>query len=132
MASDFGTGTTLVGGGSSATQSAAWEVTDIQFNDGWNREVVNFSHMETTGGHDFKPSDLYDPGELVVTVQFDETITLVPTPAEETWTLTFPGGQTLICNGFVRNWGHAVPLEDKMVQTIAIKLTGDVTGTVLS
>ena len=132
MASDIGTGTTIVGGTGSATQSAAWEVLSIDFNDVWSREDIDFSHMETTGGKDFKPSDLYDPGTLVVTVQFDDTITLVPTPAIEAWTVTFPGGATFICNGYIKSWGKGVPLEDKMTQTITIKLTGDITGTLLS
>lgn len=132
MSSDISTGTTITASGSSSTQAAAWEVVNIEIQDSWTREAVDFTHLKTTGGREFKPSDLYDPGSMTVTVLFDSTTVLVPSPAAETWTVTFPGGETFICSGFITSVGIALPLEDRMVQTFTIKMTGDISGTILS
>lgn len=135
MASDFGTGTAITVAGNAAliTWVAAVEVTNIEFTDLWTREAVDFTHMESTTARAFKPTDLYDPGSMSVTVQFDSTLIPVPAATETiTWTITFPAGDTFICNGFITNLGIAVPLEDKMTQTFTVKLTGAVSGTILS
>ena len=135
MASDFATGTTITCSGNAAlvTWCAAVEVTNIDFNDLWSREPVDFTHMESTTARAYKPTDLYDPGTISVTVQFDPALVMVPSPTETiTWTFTFPGGETLICNGFTTSFGKALALEEKMTQTFSIKLTGAISGTILS
>lgn len=135
MASDIGTGTTITCSGNAAlvTWTAAVEVTNIEFNDIWQREAIDFTHMEVTGGREFKPTDLYDPGTIAVTVQFDSVLVITPVATETiTWTITFPAGDTFICNGFMTKVGMTIPLEDKMTQTFEIKLSGDISGTILS
>lgn len=135
MASDISTSVAITVAGNAAlvTWVSAIEVTNIDFNDIWARESIDFTHMETTGGREFKPTDLYDPGSMTVTVQFDSVLVITPVATETiTWTVTFPGGETFICNGFMTNVGLALPLEDKMVQTFTVKFTGDITGTILS
>ena len=135
MASDIGTGTAITVSGNAAliTWVAAVEVTNIDFNDNWQRESIDFTHMETTGGREFKPTDLYDPGSMTVTVQFDPTLVITPVATETiTWTITFIGGsETFVCNGFITRIGMAIPLEDKMVQTFDVKFTGDISGTMV-
>lgn len=131
MASDIGTGTTIAGG-TSSTFTTSLQVISLEFTDTWNREAINFSHMGTTGGHDFKPSDLYDAGGVNVEAFFDSAIVPVATAAIEAWTITFPGGETLICNGFLTNYPMTVPFEDAMKVTFNIKFTGDFSGTLLS
>lgn len=135
MASDFGTGTAITCSGNAtlATWVAATEVTNIEFTDLWTRESVDFTHMESTTARAFKPTDLYDPGTMNVTVQFDETLIMLPVATETiTWTVTFPAGATFICNGFIVNYGKAVAVEEKMQQTFSVKLTGAISGTILS
>ena len=84
MASDFGTGTAITCSGNAtlATWVAATEVTNIEFVDLWTRESVDFTHMESTTARAFKPTDLYDPGTMNVTVQFDETLVMLPVATE--------------------------------------------------
>ena len=132
MASDIGTGTTITASGSNATWAALVEVLNIDFSDLWQREAINFSHMETTGAHVFKPTDLYDPGSITVSVQFDPAAVIVPAAAAENWTVTFPGGETFICSGFITSYGKGIPMEEKMTQTFTIKLTGAISGTVIA
>lgn len=135
MASDFGTGTAITCSGNAtlATWVAATEVTNIELVDLWTRESVDFTHMESTTARAFKPTDLYDPGTMNVTVQFDETLVMLPVATETiTWTVTFPGGATFICNGFIVNYGKTVAVEEKMQQTFSVKLTGAISGTILS
>jgi hypothetical protein len=135
MASDFATGTAITCSGNSAlvTWTAAVEVTSIEFTDLWTREAVDFTHMESTTARAFRPTDLYDPGTLSVTVQYDSTLVMAPAPTETiTWTITFPGGETFICNGFTTNFGKSLEVEGKMTQTITIKLTGAISGTIIS
>lgn len=135
MASDFATGTAITCSGNAAlvTWTAALEVLNIDFNDLWQRESVDFTHMESTVARAFRPTDLYDPGTVAVTAQFDATLVIVPVATETiTWTITFPGGETFICNGFITSFGKALAVEEKMQQTFTIKLTGAISGTLVS
>jgi predicted secreted protein len=40
------------------------------------------------------------------------------------WSIVFPGGAGFVCDGFLTDIGVAIPAEDKITQSITIKLTG--------
>lgn len=123
---DIGTGTTL-------TFSSGFfgEITNLNWS-GIERGAINFSHFGTTTAHEFKPTDLYDPGELAVEVHFDSA-TLPPfASTAETVTVTFPGGgttNTWACAGFLTTFGQITPMEEKIVANATIKFTGAITVT---
>lgn len=47
----------------------------------------------------------------------------------ENWTVTFPDGATFVCAGYIKSTGEAAPMDDKISQTIVIKLSGKPTFT---
>ena len=129
MAADTGTGSTVTFG----TSGWAGEILDINF-DGFNREAIDTTHLGTTTARTFMPSDLYDPGELTLEVQFDGDDG-PPIAAAETITITFPlkSGDTTAGNwagsGFVTGFSFGLPLEGKQTGTMTIKFTGAITET---
>ena len=120
---DIGTGTTVDFG----TSSFSMELIDVN-HDGIERESNATSHMGTTGGMTFIPGDLYDPGTLELEGHFDPSDTVPIDQAAEPITITYPDGSTDIASGFITSVGRASPLEGVMIQTISVKLTGDITG----
>ena len=100
---------------------------------GLSRESIEFTHMETTspGGRIFKPSDLYDPGTIDVEWHFNADLdppAMTETVAE-TITITFDDGTTWVADGFMTDFSFSAPLEDKMVASATLKVTGDITIT---
>lgn len=120
---DIGTGTTVSAAGAGAY---AAEVLSVSWSD-MSREAIDVSHMGTTGGRDFIPSDLYDPGVLTLEVHFKTTLAVPISAADTAITITFPDAETWVCDGFVTGFEFNDPMEDKMTATITYKLTGDIT-----
>lgn len=127
MATNIGTGTTVVFGTSSFTA-------DI-LNVSWSsisREVINTSHMGTTNDHTFMPADLVDNGELTMEIAFVGTLSppIITNGAAETVTVDWAGGSTgHKWSASMFNTGMEIngPLEDKMTATLTFKVTGAVT-----
>lgn len=133
---DIGTGATIA----FATGFFA-QITDINWS-GISRPAIDTSHMGISasgagkfGEKTFMPGDLVDPGELTVEMHFNPITDPPIGDATETMTLTFPTfsgdstGTTYACDGFFTDWEFSVPLEDKMVATATLKLSGNVTIT---
>lgn len=122
MAIDVGTGVTITFGTSGFTAS----VMSISHN-GISRPVVKTSHLGTTTADTFMPGDLYDAGEVKLSIQFDPAATKPPIAgAAETITIDF-GTPTIAFSGFVTDWGYEVPLEELMTAEITIKASGAIT-----
>jgi hypothetical protein len=135
-----------VGTGASVTFQAGTgaavfaQIEDIQLN-GFSRGFVETTHMATTAARTFFPTDLYDPGEIVVVFQIDVNLDYSAAIANNGSTtaciLIFPdstggsgaGGQVSFVGGFLTNIDFGVPLEDKMLATATVKLTGAGTWT---
>lgn len=100
---------------------------------GYARDVVETTHLGTTGGKEFRPGDLYDAGELTMTVAHDPSISppMLAVQQAEVVTVTWPipsgltTGATWVCNGFMSNYQATGPLEDKMTASVTVKLSGD-------
>ena len=104
--------------------------------DGLERGDIETSHSGTSGGwRTFQPSDLKNPGEVSVELQFDPDAEPPIEAAAETVTVTFPippGGNTAAtwaCSGYLRSMSAAVPYDGKMTATAVIKFSGEPTFT---
>lgn len=117
-----GTGTTVVFG----TSAYSAELLDVRWG-GINRASVPSSHMGSTNGMTFIPGKLYDPGEISLDYHFKDNASPPITGAAETITITFPDAETWAASGFVTGFEFTDPMEDKMVATVTVKMTGDIT-----
>ena len=139
MAIDVGTGATVVFGTSSATGN----ITSIEWS-GIDRGSVDTSWLGTTVARTFIPTDLYDPGELELEMDFDTQSTASATTggifdlidaAAETITVTFPiaSGDTTggkwAASGFMTSLSMSNPLEEKVTASATFKMTGALTPT---
>ena len=131
---ELGTGATIAFG--TSTYSASVE--EISWDGAYERSVIETTHLGTTTARTFKPGDLYDPGTLTVTYQFDPDSVSASAPftgAVETVTITFPnsaaagGNTTWAASMFVTGVSPNVPLEEKMMMTLTLKATGAITVT---
>lgn len=129
---DLGFGTTIT----FATGFLA-KITGVSWG-GIAREPKETSHMGTTNGwRTFIPSDLKDPGELTVELQFDKNAATKTNldGDPETITVTFPipaGGTTAAtwaCEGFLTSFELSDPMDDVMTASAGIKFTGEPTFT---
>lgn len=128
---NIGTASTVGGSGYTA------EVTNISWS-GISRGAVDTTHMGTVeagnfGGRTFMPTDLVDAGEITVECHFDPDTDLAIDAAAAAVTITFPlvtgdgSSATWAASGFCTSFEWNDPLEDKMVATMTIKMTGGVT-----
>jgi len=126
-ANDIGDGTTIVFG----TSSFEAYVDSIRWS-GESREMIDMSHIGTTGGMPFLPSDMYDPGTLQLDLHHDPDEAIPLTGAMETITVTFPlrGGSTaatFAASGAVQNYEFTAVKRDKISGTMTLKLSGSPT-----
>lgn len=118
---DVGTGTSIA-----FSTSFLGRLTSVRWT-GISREALETTTMATTGGRDFIPGDLYDPGELQCEIQFDTDATPPISSAAETITITWPDAETAIFSGFMTGFEISDVLEQVMTATATIKITGDIT-----
>ena len=125
---DVGTGSTITFG----TSGFTGEILSIGGKD-FSRPAIDSTHLGTTVYRTFFPGDLSDPGGIELEIQFDPDEDAPINAVAETITVTFPlpaGGitpATMAATGFITDWDFAVPLEDKMMQNITIKLSDTIT-----
>jgi len=121
----IGTGTTISFGSGFVA-----EILDIS-GPGGSREVIDISHMGSSGAKEFKGGKLKDWGELTVEMAFapkttpplgSEASSCVITWADSTvsvWTF----------NAFLTGYEVGAKLEDKATASVTLKVTGDITIT---
>jgi len=107
------------------------EIIDFSWS-GLARESIDTTNFASSGGREYTPSTLYDPGELQVELLFDpESSPVTPiTAVAETVTVTYADAapaSTMAASGFMTDFEIAGPLEDRMTATATLKLTGAVT-----
>lgn len=130
MASDerLGTGASIT----FVTSAHSCKIRNINMND-FGRDAVEKTHMASSGGREYTPTQLPDPGELELEALFNPDNPPPYTAAPETIRLTFPVGSGTAAKmegtGFITKCGIVVPLEEMMSQTIRIKFTGALTFT---
>lgn len=119
---DIATGITLTAG----TSGWSAEIVDIN-GPSLSRDAIDVTHQGSTNALDFSPADLYDPGELSLTVHFKPNALPPIDQANETWTIAWPAGDTWAASGHMTGFSIGAPLNDKMTADVTIKFSGDVT-----
>jgi hypothetical protein len=135
---NIGTGTTLT----FTTSGFSAEIIETIDWTAITRGAVDTTHMTTTqpsagnfGGRTYIPTKFADPGQIALMVHFKPDTNVPINGVAETITVTFPlvtGDATAAswsATGFITEMGPSIPLEDKMVNRITVKLTGLVTMT---
>jgi len=132
MAKDIGQGTYVTFGtivGSAATQYA---VNSVSLG-GVSRDVVDASHLLTSGGKEFIGSEYYDPGELTLEIHHDPSLNpitlLTNVSTAQVCTIIFANGGTTTAKwsayGFASGFEASAPKDDMMTGTLTIKLSGN-------
>ena len=108
------------------------QITSVDFS-GISRESVDTSHMGTVGAHTHMPVDLIENGSLDIEIHFDPDTTPPINAVAETVVVTFPlgAGQTSAAtwsfSAFMTNYKPGIPMEDIMVASCTLKISGDIT-----
>ncbi len=122
---DIGDGATIAFG----TSSFSGAFKTLQHT-GVSRASVPTYHLGTTTAKTYAVGDLYDPGEISGTLGYDPDAQPPYNGAAEAITITFPGGATMACSGFVTNFDEPMLENDtEMIASITIKLSGSITWT---
>jgi hypothetical protein len=132
MAHDIGQGTFVTFGtivGAAATQ---YKVNGVSLG-GVSRDVVDASHLLTTGGKQFIASEYYDPGELSLEIHHDPSLNpvslLTNVATNQVCAIHFANGGTSTAVwsafGFASSFEASAPKDDMMTGTLTIKLSGN-------
>lgn len=126
-----GFGTTITG----SVTGAIGDVTNISFS-GIDRDAIDITTMASTNKWSSFVPGMVNGGEITVTVNYvkamaktlEDNIGL----AAETWTILFPNtdASTFVFSGYIKGLGTAIPHDDKVTQTVTIKVAGKPTFTV--
>ena len=130
MAHDIGQGSYVTFGtivGNAATQ---YKVNSISLG-GVSRDVVDASHLLTTGGKVFLASEFYDPGELTLEIHHDPSLNpvnlLTNVSTAQVVNIYFANGGTSTAlwsaHGFASAFEASAPKDDMMTGTLTIKLS---------
>lgn len=96
------------------------------------RDSIEVTTFATTGGREFVPSDVYDPGSVEAEILLAPgTSPNVVGGAAETCTVTFSNADasTWAATGFMTAINPTAVLNDRVKANCTIKLSGDVTIT---
>lgn len=125
MAIDIGTGTTVT----FPTSAFAMQIVNVKWN-AITRPAIKTSHLGTTTADTFMPGDLYDPGTLGLTCQYDSgAVKPAISGSAENIQVTAPDANSASCYGFVVEWGKEYPLEELMMADVTLKFTGVISFT---
>ena len=95
---------------------------------GVERGAVETTYMGLgAGGQTFIPEGNYNPGELVVTYQFDEASDPPIAEAAENCTLTFQGANTYQASAFMTGFSLSAPDKGVVTATATLKFSGNIT-----
>ena len=132
MAHDIGQGTYVsFGSGVVGNASTSYKVNSVSLG-GLSRDVVDASHLLTSGGKDFIASEYYDPGELSLEIHHDPSINpvnlLTNVATNQVVQIHFANGgnSTLVWSafGFASAFEATAPKDDMMTGSLTIKLSG--------
>ena len=90
--------------------------------------AIDTSHHQTNKGKTYIPGDLVENGSLTVTLAYLPGASLSIGQADPVQ-VTFPTGEIGTFDGFVQKLTPETPLEDKMVETVTFKVSGNVVWT---
>ncbi len=104
------------------------------------RDSLDVSTMDSTAKfREFIPG-MIDAGEITMEINYDGTAAGTGNMLSAQMTATTSSiivsigadSSTWTCNGFMTGLGHAIPFDDKITQSVTIKLTGQPTYTDLA
>lgn len=124
-------GATIVFG----TSAFSAQVTSIAWG-GITRPAIDTTHLGTAapagdnfGNRTFLPGKMVDPGEITMEIHVNPDAGPPIHAAAETITVTFNSGATWACTGFVTSFEITNALDDKLVGTMTVKMTGNINPT---
>jgi hypothetical protein len=132
MAHDIGQGTFVTFGTIVGAAATHYKVNNVSLG-GVTRDVVDASHLLTTGGKEFIASEYYDPGELSLEIHHDPALNpvalLTNVATNQVCTIVFANGgaSTLQWSayGFASAFEASAPKDDMMTGTLTVKLSGN-------
>ena len=132
MAHDIGQGSYVTFGSIVGNATSHYKVNSISLG-GVSRDVVDASHLLTTGGKTFIASEYYDPGELSLEIHHDPSLNplslLTNVATNQTCQIIFANGGSATVTwsafGFASAFEASAPKDDMMTGTLTIKLSGD-------
>jgi len=133
MANDIGQGTYVTFGTIVGSAATCYKVNSVALG-GVSRDVVDASHLLTSGGKEFIASEYYDPGELTLEIHHDPSLNptalLTNVGTAQVCTIIFANGGTTTAKwsayGFASSFEATAPKDDMMTGTVTIKLSGSV------
>lgn len=118
-----GFGTRLSG----ATTGPIGMITKIMI-DGQEVDDIDVSTMNSPGRYKQFVSGMIDPKELSLELVYERinmaTILAKVGGVNEVWTVTFPDASTWVQTGHIKKLGTAIPYNDKISQTVTLKMSG--------
>lgn len=120
MTVGVGTGTTIEF--TTASSNYAGEVINVSI-DGEEIPVIDMTHMSTTSYREKVFGSLIEPPQVTVEINYDPA-SPPPIGTEDTATLTWPDGSTMIGTGAFISRTSETPLEDKMSGTYVFQFDG--------
>jgi hypothetical protein len=131
MPADIGQGSFVTFGSVVGAAATHYRINSISLG-GVSRDVVDASHMLTTGGKDFVASEYYDPGELSIEIHHDPSINpvnlLTNVSTTQPCIIVFANGGSNTTQwsayGIASGFAASAPKDDMMTGTLTIKLTG--------
>lgn len=120
MTVGVGTGTTIAF--TTASGNYDGEVISASI-DGEEVPVIDMTHMGSTGYRKKTFGSLIEPPQVTVEINYDPDDP-PPVGTEDTATLTWPDGSTMIGSGAFISRSSETPLEDKMTGTYVFQFDG--------
>lgn len=132
MANDIGQGTFVTFGTIVGSAATCYKVNSVSLG-GVSRDVVDASHLLTSGGKEFIASEFYDPGELLLEIHHDPSLNpvnlLTNVGTAQVCTIIFANGGTSTAKwsayGFASGFEASAPKDDMMTGTLTVKLSGN-------
>jgi hypothetical protein len=133
MAHDIGQGTFVTFGTIVGAAATHYKVNSVSLG-GVSRDVVDASHLLTTGGKVFLASEYYDPGEVSLEIHHDPSVNpislLTNVASNQACSIIFANGGTATAVwsafGYASSFEASVPKDDMMTGTLTIKLSGNI------
>jgi hypothetical protein len=133
MAHDIGQGTFVTFGSIVGSAATHYKVNSVSLG-GVSRDVVDASHLLTTGGKVFLASEYYDPGELSLEIHHDPALNpvnlLTNVATNQAVNIYFANGGTATALwsafGYASSFEASAPKDDMMTGTLTIKLSGNI------
>ncbi len=96
------------------------------------RDSTDDTHLDDTDGYQaFKPGPLRNPGEVSITLEWDQADSGQTALAADLdlddnvqYQVEYPEGTTVSFVGHIISWGQAVSAKEKITRTVKFKLSG--------